>query len=352
MRLRRPVPLTGRPRVSVVVPCYNYGAFLPAAVSSALDQDSVDVDVLIVDDASTDGSAAVADRLAAEDSRVEVMVHETNRGHIATYNDGLAKVSGDHVVLLSADDMLVPGSLARAAALLESDPRIGLVYGHAPSFTDAASSTDAIGTLDTQARSWSVWEPGEWLPPRLRRARNPVYTPTAVMRAAAWADAGGYDARLPHAADMLLWYQSAARWGVGRVNNAAQALYRVHGANMHLTEYAGMLRDLTEQREVVQILFDEAPNGTDLRPELKAAAQRSLVRRARRLALAEHRGGSDQAAAAAFDDFADQTQAMIAGSAVHRVSGIVDAAMEHPSAAFPRRVEAHLRWRLWRRYGI
>lgn len=352
MRLRRPAPLIGRPRVSVVVPCYNYGAFLPAAVSSALDQEGVDVDVLIVDDASTDDSAAVAYRLSAEDSRVEVMVHETNRGHIATYNDGLAKVSGDHVLLLSADDMLVPGSLARAAALLESDPRIGLVYGHAPAFTEASSAAQAIRTLTTRARSWSVWEPGDWLPPRLRRAKNPIYTPTALMRASAWADVGGYDSRLPHAADMLLWYRTAATWGVGRVNNSAQALYRVHGANMHLTEYAGMLRDLTEQREVVRILFEEAPDGAYLQPEFQVAAHQSLVRRARRLALAERRGGTDPAAATAFDDFADETETMIPGPTTHRVSRVVDAAMEHSSAAFARRVEAHLKWRLWRRYGI
>lgn len=345
MRLRRPTPLVTRPRVSVVVPCYNYGRFLPAAVSSALDQEGVDVDVLIVDDASTDGSAAVAQRLAAADSRVDVLVHETNRGHITTYNDGLAKVSGDYVVLLSADDMLMPDSLTRAAALLESDSRIGLVYGHAPAFTDAAPE------LDTRTRSWSTWGPGEWLSPRVRRARNPIYTPSAVMRASAWADVGGYDDRLPHAADMLLWYQTASTWGVGRVNNAAQALYRMHGANMHLTAYAGMLRDLTEQREVVRILFDEAPDATDLPPELRAAAHRSLVRRARRLALAERRTGADPAAAAAFDDFAAQTEA-IAGSAVDRVSRVVDAVMEHPAAAVPRRVEAHLTWRLWRRYGV
>lgn len=346
MRLHRPAPLGTRPRVSVVVPCYDYGRFLPAAVASALDQEGVDVDVLIVDDASTDDSAAVAERLAARDPRVDVLVHETNRGHITTYNDGLAKVSGDHVVLLSADDLLVPGSLARAAALLESDPRLGLVYGHAPSFTDVAPA------LDTRVRSWSVWGPGEWLPPRVRRARNPVYTPSAMMRAAAWADVGGYDGRLPHAADMLLWYRTAATWGVGRVNNAAQALYRVHGENMHLTAYAGMLRDLTEQREVVRILFEEDPHGTQLPIGLRVAAHRSLARRARRLALAERRDGTDPEAAAAFDDFADRTEAMVPRATVRRATGAVDTAMEHPAAAFPRRVEAHLRWRLWRRYGV
>ena len=70
MRLHRPKPFVGAPRVSVVIPCYNYGRYLPDAVASALDQDGLDVDVLVVDDASPDDSAEVARRLAAADPRV------------------------------------------------------------------------------------------------------------------------------------------------------------------------------------------------------------------------------------------------------------------------------------------
>src|SRR5829696_4653329 len=99
MRFHRPRPLSTRPRVSVVVPCYRYGQFLPGAVASALDQDGVDVEVIVVDDASGDGSADVARGLASRDSRVRVRAHATNAGHIATYNEGLALATGDYVVL-------------------------------------------------------------------------------------------------------------------------------------------------------------------------------------------------------------------------------------------------------------
>ncbi len=80
MRFHRPRPLSTRPTVSVVVPCYRYGHFLPAAVASVLDQDGVDVDVIVVDDASTDGSADVARGLAAADGRVRVLVAHDERG--------------------------------------------------------------------------------------------------------------------------------------------------------------------------------------------------------------------------------------------------------------------------------
>ena len=102
--------------VSVVVPCYNYGLFLEDAITSVLDdQEGVDVRVLIIDDASSDDSAEAARKIAARDPRVEVTVHATNKGHIATYNEGLLEwADGDYCVLLSADDRLTPGALRRA----------------------------------------------------------------------------------------------------------------------------------------------------------------------------------------------------------------------------------------------
>ena len=68
----------------MVVPHYNYGRYLPVAVESVLAQDGVDVDVIIVDDASTDGSLEVARRLAATDDRIALVEHEVHQRHIRT----------------------------------------------------------------------------------------------------------------------------------------------------------------------------------------------------------------------------------------------------------------------------
>src|SRR6267378_7316160 len=89
-RVMKPVALSGPlPRVTVVVPCYNYGRYLPDCLGSILAQPRVDVDVVLVDDASTDGSGDVAEELAAMDRRITLVRHARNAGHIATYNDGL-----------------------------------------------------------------------------------------------------------------------------------------------------------------------------------------------------------------------------------------------------------------------
>jgi len=100
--------------VDVFVPCYRYGHFLRECVESVLSQTDVSVGVLIIDDASPDNTAEVATALVNEDPRVSFIRHAENKGHIATYNEGIEWASADYMLLLSADDYLLPGALSRA----------------------------------------------------------------------------------------------------------------------------------------------------------------------------------------------------------------------------------------------
>ena len=102
-------------RVDVVIPCYNYARFLEDCVGSVLSQEGVDVRALIIDDRSGDDTFEVGTNLIRRDSRVLFRRHSQNRGHIATYNEGLLEwVEAEYALLLSADDMLAPGALRRA----------------------------------------------------------------------------------------------------------------------------------------------------------------------------------------------------------------------------------------------
>jgi hypothetical protein len=241
-RVTRPRPLTGpRPLVSVVIPCYNYGHYLPGCVASVLDQPGVDLDVVIVDDASPDGSAETVRRLVAGDPRLRAIYHETNQGHIATYNDGLATVRGEYVLLLSADDLLVPGALGRAAALMEAHPSVGLVYGATVDFTGTPPPAR------TDATSWIVWRGSDWLAGRCRSGRNPLLSPEAVMRTSVLRKLGGYRADLPHAADFAMWLGAAMVSDIGYVGGADQAYYRVHAQSMSKTVNAGMVIDIQQR---------------------------------------------------------------------------------------------------------
>jgi glycosyltransferase involved in cell wall biosynthesis len=224
------------------MPCYNYGHYLPGAVESVLSQgDQVDLDLIIIDDASPDGSGAVVEAIAATDDRIRGVVHEQNRGHIATYNEGIAMIRGDYFVLLSADDMLTPGCLGRAVALLESEPTVGFAYGFPLEFCDEPPPASS------DVRNWTVWTGGEWLARVARTGRNVIMCPEVVMRASVQRAIGGYNPDLPHAGDLEMWLRAANVADVGRVNGANQAYYRIHDKSMQRTVYAGLARDLQER---------------------------------------------------------------------------------------------------------
>jgi hypothetical protein len=256
--------------VSVVIPCYNYGHFLPTAVQSVLDQTGVDVEVIVIDDASLDGSASVVGELEG-DPRVRGICHRRNRGHIATYNEGLEYVNGEYVVLLSADDALAPGSLARAAALLEARPSVGLVYGHPVVFSDEPPA------VSTRIRHWTIWSGQEWLKRRCQTSRNCIHNPEVVMRTSVQRAIGGYDAALPHSGDFAMWLRAASVSDVGRVDGPAQAFYRVHGKSMQRTTYAGYLMDLEGRLAAFENVLSDPESGIRDREHLLAMAKRSLA---------------------------------------------------------------------------
>jgi glycosyltransferase involved in cell wall biosynthesis len=345
-----------RPRVSVVIPCYRYGHFLGQCVSSVLEQEGVDLDVTIIDDASPDDSAAVARRLAEADERIRVVVHEANQGHIATYNEGLAAADGDYVLLLSADDMLAPGALARAAALMETHPEVGLVYGFARTFADRPPPAR------TAVRSWSIWPGAEWLELVGRRVTNPIYTPEAVMRTKTMHELVGYDHRLPHAADFLMWLRAASRVSIGRVNGVDQAYYRFHGHNMHMERFPGALRDLRERHLAFEILFEELGDAVPV--GLREAASAGVAREALVLAVQGYRHGPPPP-----DQATTLGQLVAFAAEIHppsrrsRPGRAYDAAVTRARAGkgplIPAAVTApwdralrHVRWRRWRATGI
>jgi Glycosyl transferase family 2 len=284
VRVARPPTTPSRaPRVSVVVPCYNYGHYLPSCLASALDQPGVQVDVVVVDDASPDGSGDVAEQLAAVDSRITVIRHNRNTGHITTYNDGLKAAEGDYLVLLSADDLLTTGSLARSAALLEAQPSVGFAYGRALEFS-GEPPTGPTGKV----RSWTIWDGHDWLRMRWRTARNCIRSPEVMMRASVQRRIGGYQAELRHTADLEMWMRAAAISDVGHVDGPNQAYYRVHSSSMHITTFQqanarGALVDLRERRLTFERLARQAPSPTDIVAARQALAIEALTVSARSL---------------------------------------------------------------------
>jgi glycosyltransferase involved in cell wall biosynthesis len=264
-------------RVSVVIPCYNYARYLPEAVGSVLSQTGVEVDVIVVDDCSTDDSAGVAAGLAAADDRVRVLVNESNRGPVDTFNRGLAQVTGDFLVRLDADDLLTPGSLERAVAVMQHLPNVGLVYGHPLHFTG-----DTRPSPRSRSASWLVWRGREWLATRCASGTNVITSPEVVMRRSV-VDVVGGQRPLAHTHDMEMWLRIASCSDVAYIAGADQAWHRDHPASLSL-QAADPLVILGEIRDAFDLLFAEGavPEGEPLRSDARRAVATQALDQAAR----------------------------------------------------------------------
>ena len=262
--------------VSVVIPCYKYGQYLEECVASALDdQEGVDVRVLIIDDASPDDSADVARKIAASRPAVEVVVHATNQGNIATFNEGLLEwAEGDYCILLSADDRLTPGALRRASDLLDANPGAGFAYGHAVWWSDRTPAPVAR----VRVRGWSLMPGPEWIRHLFQQAQNPIISPEVVVRTSLQKRLGGYDPGLPKAADMEIFMRFAAHADVGFIRGVDQAYHRVHDANM--SKSVSPLMDLVDRRSVFDAVLDRYGDRLSDPSGLAEMAHRELGREA------------------------------------------------------------------------
>jgi hypothetical protein len=270
--------------VSVIVPCYNYARYLSDCVDSILSQEGVDVRLLVIDDASTDDTPSVCAALAGRDPRVSVRRHERNLGHIATYNEGLLWADGDYVALISADDMLTPGALARAADLMDAHPNVGLVYGSAADLHDGVPPTPARTSQSPRAELRSG---RDWIESRCRTAQSCIFSPEVVVRGSLQRELGGYRQELPHAGDLEMWLRFASVADVARFPDVDQAYFRSHPASMQRTRFSSTLRKLEERKRAFEIFFAERGRHLNRVATLRRRALRQLAAEALEATISE-----------------------------------------------------------------
>lgn len=252
-----------RPQVSFVVPAYNYARYLPECLGSILAQDSTATfEVVIVNDASTDDTPAVLDRL--RDPRIRVVHNETNQGHARTIGIAIKAATGKLIARIDPDDRYRREFLSRTLPVFDRHPEVGLVYG------DAA-------LIDAEGRFTEVCAPrhggqafhGNELVPLLES--NFICAPTVIARRECW------EAFLPVPEHLAFndWYFTvmiARRWNLYYVP-AVLADYRVHDTQHHTR----VAQDGSEERSVRWLLNEvyAAPEGDSaLEREKQAARER------------------------------------------------------------------------------
>jgi hypothetical protein len=197
------------PKLSVILPNYNHAEFLPRCVEAVLDQSFADLELVVVDDASTDNSRDILADYARRDPRVRVYHNPENRGVIATLNRALDLARADYVFGAASDDYVLPGYFEKAMALFAARPDAGVVVG-------LAECVDDDGRL-------RVMSPGVWadeacflsprdVAPRMTACGVPG---PVVWRKAAFLEAGGYHADLRWHGDWFPLQVIAFRYGVG-----------------------------------------------------------------------------------------------------------------------------------------
>ena len=117
------------PRFSVCIPSYNNARYLEACVKSVLSQDFRDIELIVINDGSTDDTSALLDRIASGDDRVVAVNRADNRGRHRTRAEGVELATGDYTVFLDSDDEFLPGFLAKLDSALQTNSADLLHFG-------------------------------------------------------------------------------------------------------------------------------------------------------------------------------------------------------------------------------
>ncbi|MET0463964.1 MAG: glycosyltransferase [Chitinophagaceae bacterium] len=142
--------------ISAIIPCYNYGHLIADTISSILNQSYQELEVIVIDDGSTDNTEAVVKHIAAEDSRVRYFKFP-NTGLGASRNRGIAVAKGDYFQFLDADDLLEPRKFEIQEKQFSRHPEADIVYGSVRYFTKTP-----IDSADLKFTFWG--QDQEWMP--------------------------------------------------------------------------------------------------------------------------------------------------------------------------------------------
>lgn len=205
------------PLVSIVTPSFNQAAYLEETLRSVLDQDYPNIEYILVDGGSTDGSQEIIQRYA---DRLAWWVSEKDRGQTDAINKGFAHAHGEILAWLNSDDTYLPGAVAQAVAYLQAHPEAGMVYGDANLVDESGAVIGKFPARQTDYR-------------RLRRGYVHIPQQAAFFRADLWRQVGPLDPSFYFAMDYDLWVRLAGQAPLHYLPSL-WANFRLHAAGKSL----------------------------------------------------------------------------------------------------------------------
>jgi glycosyltransferase involved in cell wall biosynthesis len=204
--------MSNLPLVSIVTPSYNHNSFIEATIHSVLGQGYPNLEYIIVDGGSTDGTVDIIKKYA---DRIAWWVSEPDKGQTDAINKGFACAKGEIFAWLNSDDTYEPGAVQEAVALLCAQPDIGLIYGNANYIDENGAKIGLFPAAQTDYR-------------RLRRGYVHIPQQAAFFRADLWRKIGPLDPSFYFAMDYDLWVRIAA---IAPLQYTPQtwANFRLHG---------------------------------------------------------------------------------------------------------------------------
>lgn len=248
--------MSDHPTISIVVPIYNQATHVTAAIEAFLAQRRPPDEIVVIDDASTDDTAATVARIAARDRRVRTISRPRNGGPNAAIRDGLAEAAGTYVCAAAADDLVRPGFLERSLAALEAHPESALC------FSDPGELIGDTGVVREHSlgigNSTAFFAPPE-LARLMRRNMFSISSNTVVYRRQALLAVGGFRRELAWHADWFANLVLGFRHGACYVPEVL-AYFRIQPGSY---SWAGT-RDRAGQKkllhDVIDLLRSEFPD--------------------------------------------------------------------------------------------
>ncbi len=223
--------MKNEPLVTIVSPSYNQAGFLEKTILSVLEQDYPNLEYLVVDGGSTDGSVELIKKYA---DRISWWVSEKDNGQADGINKGLQRASGEIIAWLNSDDFYLPGAISNAVQALQSNPGVGFVYGDLQVVNEAGEITNLLTY-------------GDWGLKGLMEFRI-IGQPSVFMRRQVLEKTGYLDPDFHFLLDHQLWIRLAMNAGMKYIPKLwAGEHYHAASKNLaHAAEFGAEARRIVE----------------------------------------------------------------------------------------------------------